>query len=68
MLRCMARVKIELLIDEYAAEFRKVLAQAVTESIPGIEFDEQELYRAFRRQIVSKLGTWVRVRNDDVEV
>ncbi len=64
----MARVKIESLIEEYSLEFRNALAQAVQEAIPVVEFDEHELYRAFRRQIVSKLGTCVRVRNNDVEV
>ena len=63
----MARVKIELLIEEYSADFRNALAQAIREVIPGVTFDEQELYRAFRRHIVTRLSTWVRVRNDGVE-
>ena len=64
----MARVKIEEIVDDLSQEFRRALSDAVAEILPDVEFDEYELFRAFKRAIRRKCSTWEAVRNSHVQV
>lgn len=57
----MARVKIEDIIDHLSSEMRKSLRDSVNKVIPGVPFDERELFRQFKREITKKCNTWERV-------
>lgn len=64
----MARVKPEELVDELSFQFRKALALTVSEMFPGIQFDERELFRAFRKAIHRKCNSWENVNDSIVSV
>jgi hypothetical protein len=64
----MARVKIDEIVDDLSQEFRRALSDAVAEIFPDVEFDEYELFRAFKRAIRRKCSTWESVRNSHVHV
>jgi len=64
----MARIKPEEIVDDLSSEFRRALSDAVSEVLPGASFDEYELFRAFKRAVRRKCGTWERVRDSHVEV
>lgn len=63
----MARIKVEEIVDDLSSEFRSALDSAVSEVIPGAEFDRYELFRAFKRAIRRKCSTWERVSDNHVE-
>ena len=64
----MARIKAEEIVDDLSSEFRRALGDAVSEVLPGVSFDEYELFRAFKRAVRRKCRTWERVRDSHVEV
>ena len=64
----MARIKPEEIIDDLSSEFRRALSDAVSELLPSVQFDEYELFRAFKRAIRRKCSTWEPVRDSHVEV
>jgi hypothetical protein len=47
---------------------RKALADAVAQVIPGKDFDDRELFRAFRRAVGRKCSAWERVPSHYVKV
>ncbi|MCH7822050.1 MAG: hypothetical protein IIA07_08535, partial [Proteobacteria bacterium] len=47
----MARVKMEEIVDHLSSEMRKALSIAVENTIEDAEFDERELFRAFKRAV-----------------
>ncbi len=57
----MARIKIENVIDHLGTDFRRALADAVSEVMPGANIDEYELFRAFKRAVGRKCSIWERV-------
>jgi len=59
----MARIKPEEIVDDLSSEFRRALSDAVSEVLPGVPFDEHELFRAFKRAVRRKCSTWERVRD-----
>jgi len=63
----MARVKPKEIVDDLDSEFRRALADAVQEVMPGAQFDEYELFRAFKRAVGRKCSTWEGVRDSHVE-
>ena len=63
----MARVKPEEIVDDLGSEFRRALADAVEEVTPDAEFDEYDLFRAFKRAVRRKCNTWEPVRDSHVE-
>lgn len=63
----MPRVKIEGIIEKIDINIRHALRDAVNESLPNVEFDEYELFRAFRRAIRRKCSTWERVPGHLIE-
>jgi len=64
----MARIKPEEIVADLSSEFRRALSDAVSEVLPGLSFDEYDLFRAFKRAIRRKCNTWERVRDSHVEV
>ncbi len=63
----MARVKIEEVIDDLSSEIRSALEAAIKEVLPGAQFDSYELFRAFKRAVGRKCGTWEEVRDAYVD-
>lgn len=63
----MARVKMEEIVDHLSTEMRKALAIAVEKTIDDAEFNDRELYRAFRRAVGRKCNTWERVPDQFVD-
>ena len=64
----MVRVKTVEIVEDLASEFRRALIDAVQEAIPDAEFDEQDLFRAFKSSIRRKCSTWTRVKDSHVEL
>jgi hypothetical protein len=65
--RIMARVKIEDVIDHLSSEMTKALEEAVENTLPDVEFDSRELFRAFLRAVSRKCNTWEAVPDRLVE-
>lgn len=63
----MARVKPQEIVDDLSQEKRRALEAAVKEVIPDTEFDQYDLFRAFKRAVGRKCNTWERVRDSSVE-
>ena len=63
----MARIKAEDIVDDLSSEFRRALADAVREVVPGAQFDEHQLFRAFKRAVGRKCNTWESVNDSHVE-
>jgi hypothetical protein len=64
----MARVKMEEIVEYLSGEMRRALIDAVMEVSPHSNIDEYELYRAFKRAVRRKCGTWERVPDRYVEI
>jgi hypothetical protein len=64
----MARVNPEEIVGDLSSEFRRALAEAVTEVLPDAQFDEHELFRAFKRAVARKCSRWERVSDNYVEL
>ena len=64
----MARVRPEKIVDELKLKFRRALQDAVSEVLPSADFDEYELFRAFKRAVGRKCNTWERVRDNSVDI
>lgn len=54
----MAKIQIENVVDHLSSEMRRALQDAVSEVLPGADFDAYELFRAFRRAVGRKCNTW----------
>jgi hypothetical protein len=54
----MARVQPDEIVDHLSHEFRLALTDAVREVIPDAQFDEHELFRAFKRAVYRKCSKW----------
>jgi len=63
----MAKIKVEEIVDDLSSEFRRALADAVREVMPGIQCDEYQLFRAFKRAVGRKCSIWETVKNSHVE-
>ena len=50
----MAQIQPEEIVDHLSSEMRNALADAVKEVIPSAEFDQHELFRAFKRAVRRK--------------
>lgn len=64
----MARIKPQDIVDELSSEMRRALEAAVEETIPDAKFDSHTLFKAFKRAVGRKCGTWERVRDSSVEM
>lgn len=64
----MAKVKIEEIVDHLSSEFRRALAETMSEHFPKENFDEREIFRTFKRQVYRKCNVWEDVPNDYVEL
>jgi hypothetical protein len=65
--KSMARVQMEQIVEHLKIEVRKALAAAVESSIPGAQFDKNQLFRAFRKKVGSKCGMWSQVPDEYVD-
>ncbi|RJE90709.1 hypothetical protein D3P07_00980 [Paenibacillus sp. 1011MAR3C5] len=63
----MARIKMEEIVDHLSTEMRKALSEAVKSNIPGVQFDEYQLFREFKREVRRKCNTWERVPDNYVD-
>ncbi len=63
----MARIKPEEIVDDLSSELRPALSETVLEIMPNAQFDEYELFRAFKRTVRRKCSTWERVSDSHVE-
>lgn len=63
----MAKVRIEEVVDYLNSEMRRALEDAVREVMPNATFDSHELFRAFRRAVSRKCGTWEQVPDQYVD-
>jgi dephospho-CoA kinase len=57
----MAQVDIEEVIDHLSSEMRKALVIAVNDVIPDADYDERQLFKAFRKAVRRKCNTWEQV-------
>lgn len=64
----MAEVKIDSVIDKHDYDMKRALEAALSEVLPDVDIDRNELYRAFKRAVDRKLSTWVTVNDQDVRV
>jgi hypothetical protein len=62
----LAQVKPEEIISDLSTEMRKALAAAAREILPGADFDERALFRAFKRAVARKCSTWEKVSDQHV--
>lgn len=62
----MAKIKMEEIVDDLSTEFRRALVLAVREVMPEAQVEEYQLYRAFKRTIGKKCGTWATVKDSHV--
>jgi glutaredoxin-related protein len=63
----MARVKIEKVIDHLDSEMRRALSAAVKQVIDDADFNDYDLFRAFKREVSRKFNTWETVPDLYVE-
>jgi hypothetical protein len=57
----MKYVDPEEIVDHLSSEVRKALKDAVQEVMPSAQFDEQKLFRAFKRALSRKCSRWEQV-------
>ena len=63
----MARIKIVDVIDCVDSDIRKALRDAVDQVIPGVTFDEYDLFRTFKRAVGRKCNLWESVPDNYIE-
>jgi hypothetical protein len=63
----MAKIKTEEIVTDLGFQFRKAVVQAVQETLPGAQFDEMELFRAFKKALRRKCNPWEVVNDAYVE-
>lgn len=65
----MASVQMEEIVEHLRSEVRRALEDAVREVTQGqqVQFDSQELFRAFRRAVRRKCSQWEYVPDHCVE-
>ncbi len=64
----MARIKMVEIIDDLSVETTKSLSAAVKEVLPNSEFDEQILFRSFRKALNQKCYRWSKVRDSCIDL
>ncbi|BBQ13553.1 hypothetical protein WP1W18C01_39130 [Stenotrophomonas maltophilia] len=63
----MAQVQMDEIVDHLSSEMRKALADAVREVAPEAKIDSYQLFRAFKRAVRRKCGTWETVPDGAVQ-
>ncbi len=63
----MARINLEGIVEDLSSQVRKALGAAVEEVLPEAEFDQNELFRAFKRAVRRKCSHWESVRDNHVD-
>jgi hypothetical protein len=64
----MAKIKTEEIVTDLGFQFRKALAQAVQEILPDAQFDELDLFRAFKKALRRKCNAWENVNDAYIEL
>jgi hypothetical protein len=64
----MAEVKIDDILNDLSTEMRNALEAAVRQVLPDANFDRNELFRAFQREVSRKCRTWEKVRDKYVKM
>lgn len=62
----MAQVNIEEVVEHLNSDMRRALAEAVRQVIPEAQFNEYNLFRAFKRAVGRKCDSWERVPDQHV--
>jgi len=57
----MQYVNAEEIVTNLSGPMRRALSQAMAEALPGQEFDEASLYKAFVKAVRKQCGTWATV-------
>jgi hypothetical protein len=57
----MALVKVNAMIEYVAYKLKPVLEEAVTKTVPGHQFDKDELWKEFLRLVNRKCSVWAKV-------
>lgn len=63
----MAKVKIEEIVDHLSSEMRRALAETFATVAPGVQVDDRELFREFKRNVYRKCNIWENVPDRYVE-
>ena len=63
----MAKVNPEEIVDDLSREFRRALSDAASNTLPDVEFDDRELFRAFKRAVRRRCSTWEQVSDRHVK-
>jgi hypothetical protein len=63
----MARIRPNDIFDHFNPQLRAALDEAVDKTLPDIDIDRRELYRAFRRALSTKLKPWESVPSSAVD-
>lgn len=58
---------MEQIVDELRPQVKAALLYAVQSVAPDLDVDSQALFRAFKRKVRSKRGTWARMRDAHVD-
>ena len=63
----MAEVKIQEIFDHFISEFKRALEETIKEHFPNQNFDAQNVFRTFKRQVYRKCSVWENVPDQYVE-
>jgi hypothetical protein len=63
----MARINMELIVDDLGDNFKKVLKAVVDEAFPGNEIDSTQLMRIFRNRLERGFGRWENVSDRSID-
>lgn len=63
----MAKVKIESIVDHLSSEMKRALEAALSNVVPAVHIDRDELFREFRREVGRKCSTWETVNDSHVK-
>ena len=63
----MARINMEIVVDDLGDNFKKVLKAVVDEAFPGNEVDSALLMRIFRNRLERGFGRWENVSDRSID-
>jgi len=63
----MSRIRIEEVISQLHVSIQASLKEAVHEVIPNADFDDRQLFEAFKRAVSRKCRRWERVSDRYIE-
>jgi hypothetical protein len=66
-MNCMARVKIEEVVDHLSSEFTAALLETFRKHAPDAQINQHQAFRDFKSAVYRKCSTWERVPDRYVE-